>query len=241
MVIGSQQAVGSYSARFSSVATGTSTQPRRAGSSNAPADKMEVLSSNRDPVETLSAGFGEGSVSVPTVAIRTLGRGIEGARRVVPTLEELQGEYRARLAAQREAQTETLQRRETPAVGVRLSRSAQQAAYQTQTQGFMNRLNGTGETAQAQGFMNRLNGTAETAQAQGFMKRLNETAETAQAQGFMNRLNETAKTAQAPIKNDIPPAQGPTGSARVNGQALDYIRAQTGAETEQSPTFNVLI
>ena len=209
MVIGSQQAVGSYTARFSSVATGTSTQPRRAGSSNALADKMEVLSSNRDSVETLSAGFGEGSVSVPTVAIRTLGRGIEGARRVVPTLEELQAEHRARLAAQREAQTETLQKRDTSSVGVRLSSAAQQAAYQTQTQGFMNRLNGT--------------------------------AETAQAQGFMNRLNETVKTAQAPIKGDTPPAQGPTGSARVNGQALDYIRARTGAETEQSPTFNVLI
>jgi hypothetical protein len=225
MVIGSQQAVGLYTARFSSVATGTVTQPSRAAASKAVADKVEVLSSNRDPVETLSAGFGEGSVSVPTVAIRTLGRGIEGARQVVPTLEELQGEYRARLAAQREAQAETLQKRDTSSVDVQLSRSAQQAADQTQTQGFMNGLNETAKAAQTQGFMNRLN----------------ETAKTAQTQGFTNRLNETAKTAQVPIKSDIPTAQGPTGSARVNGQALDYIRAQTSAETEQSPTFNVLI
>ena len=209
MVIGSQQSVGVYTARFSSVATGTLTQPSRAAGSKALADNMEVLSSNRDSVETLRTGFGEGSVSVPTVAIRTLGKGIEGARQVVPTLEELQAEHRAHLAEQRQAQTETLQKRETPAVDVRLSRSAQQTAYQTQTQGLMNRLNGTVETAHAQGFMNKLKGTVETA--------------------------------QTPIKSDIPPAQGPTGSARVNGQALDYIRAQTGAETEQSPTFNVLI
>lgn len=202
MVIGSQQSVGLYAARFLPVAAGTRAQPSRAagakavggrgiGETRLQAQKTEIPFPGQDTVETLRTGFGEGSVSVPTVAVRTLGKGLDGARQVVPTLEELQAEHRTRLAEQREAQNETRQKRETPAVDVQLSRSAQQAADQ--------------------------------------------------AQSFVNGLNETAKTAQARIKGESPPAQSPTATVRVNGQALDYIRAQTGAETQQSPTFNILV
>jgi len=164
---------------------------RGIGETRLQAQKTEIPFPGQDTVETLRTGFGEGSVSVPTVAVRTLGKGLDGARKVVPTLEELQAEHRTRLAEQREAQNETRQKRETPAVDVQLSRSAQRAADQ--------------------------------------------------AQSFVNGLNETAKRAQARIKGESPPAQSPTATVRVNGQALDYIRAQTGAETQQSPTFNILV
>ncbi|MCX5769954.1 MAG: hypothetical protein NTZ09_06740 [Candidatus Hydrogenedentes bacterium] len=60
-----------------------------------------------------TAGFGKDSVSVPGAAIRTIQRGVEGAREVVPTVEELRAELRARLSRDREARdAEAEQRRQ---------------------------------------------------------------------------------------------------------------------------------
>lgn len=50
---------------------------------------------------TLRAGFGDGTVSVPVATVKTLGKGLEGARRVVPSLSDLQQELRSRLAEER--------------------------------------------------------------------------------------------------------------------------------------------
>lgn len=49
------------------------------------------------------AGFGKGTVSAPAAAARTLHRGLESARRVVPTLAEVREDVRARLDEQRQA------------------------------------------------------------------------------------------------------------------------------------------
>ncbi|HUW59591.1 MAG TPA: hypothetical protein VMZ06_01190 [Candidatus Bathyarchaeia archaeon] len=58
---------------------------------------------NRRPPDFAKAGFGEGSVSVPGAAIRTIRRGVESAREVVPTVEDLRRDLRARLSRDREA------------------------------------------------------------------------------------------------------------------------------------------
>ncbi len=69
---------------------------------------------NRRPPDFARAGFGEDSVSVPGAAIRTVQRGVESAREVVPTAEELRAELRARLSQEREArQAEAEQHRWT--------------------------------------------------------------------------------------------------------------------------------
>ena len=52
-------------------------------------------------------------MSVPGAAIRTIRRGVEGAREVVPTVEELRDQLRARLSRDREArEAEAEQRRQ---------------------------------------------------------------------------------------------------------------------------------
>lgn len=67
----------------------------------------EVLFNKRQP-DILRTGFGQGTVSVPTAAIRTLGKGIEGVRQMVPTTEELREELRTRAAELRETQQQEL-------------------------------------------------------------------------------------------------------------------------------------
>jgi len=56
---------------------------------------------------TLRAGFGDGTVSVPVATVKTLGKGLEGARQVVPTLSDLQQQLRSRLAEERTSAADT--------------------------------------------------------------------------------------------------------------------------------------
>lgn len=90
------------------------------------------MSAKRTSSDTLQAGFGEGTVSVPGATIRTLWKGLDGARRVIPTLEELQQERRTRLAEQRDTQAETMKERETRSPNAQFFRASQKAAFQAQ-------------------------------------------------------------------------------------------------------------
>ncbi len=57
----------------------------------------------RRPPDFVRAGFGKGTVSVPAAAVHTLDRGLESARRPVPTLDEVREEVGTRLAEERRA------------------------------------------------------------------------------------------------------------------------------------------
>ena len=192
MVIGFQQSVGLRPTRHS---LETPTQTVRAASSK---EHGEVRTRNTDgpffnqkPPDPLRTGFGKGTVSVPSVTVRTLGDGMDGARNVVPTVEELQEQHRTRLEERREAQLATLEERTTRPVGVQVLRSPGEAA--------------------------------------------------AQAQSLINRLDQAAQAAQARVNGESLPEEAPTATVRVNGQAINYLRAQTGAEFQKTPTFNVLV
>ncbi|MCC6697562.1 MAG: hypothetical protein IT365_18175 [Candidatus Hydrogenedentes bacterium] len=52
----------------------------------------------RKEVPIPRVGFGEGSVSVPAAAVRTLDRNLEAASKLIPTLEETRKRLRERLA-----------------------------------------------------------------------------------------------------------------------------------------------
>jgi len=93
--------------------------------------------------ETLRTGFGQGTVSPPTVVVRTLGRGLDGARRVVPSPEEVLEEFRARRAEDREDDVRQVEERRTERVEPALPNPVEQA------RGFINALNQSAATAQA--------------------------------------------------------------------------------------------
>lgn len=68
-----------------------------------------------EPRVVQRVGFGEGTVSVPVAAARTLGSGLDSARRVVPSVEELLNERRARSAEEREERARELEENEPQA------------------------------------------------------------------------------------------------------------------------------
>jgi len=68
-------------------------------------DQTPPRNRNRGEQEdTLQVGFGENTVSVPGVALSTVGRNLANARDAVPSVEELQDELRARQAEARARQ-----------------------------------------------------------------------------------------------------------------------------------------
>jgi hypothetical protein len=81
------------------------------------AAESTALSGKSAAAETLHAGFGDGTVSVPVATIRTIGKGMEGARQVVPTLDELQQQLRAHLAEQRTSFSDKTTQSEAANVG----------------------------------------------------------------------------------------------------------------------------
>lgn len=105
-------------------------QPRVGASTLGDTKKTELPPMlNRQPPDFARAGFGEGTVSMPGVAIRTIGRGMESARRIVPTVEELRAEVRERLARQREARLEEMEQpRQVVATRIELFESARKTA-----------------------------------------------------------------------------------------------------------------
>jgi hypothetical protein len=149
------------------------------------------LFSKQDPQDIIRAGFGEGTVSVPTATVRTLNKGLISARRIVPSVEELRGELRARFAQEREAQAEELETRRAREGNEGVPQAvAQQAA------------------AQAQNLINALDRTAAVAQARvaGETPPPNEeTAATVQINGralnYLRTQSDTAAAASAPTFN----------------------------------------
>ncbi|NIA13974.1 MAG: hypothetical protein GWP08_07830 [Nitrospiraceae bacterium] len=111
--------------------SGASTANGLLGTTRTP-DSVAVMFDRSQP-DIVRSGFGEGTLSLPTAAIRTLGRGLESAGRIVESLQQRRDEARARLAEQRRAQ-----QRE-----VRFTNPAQQS------RDFVNALNRTAETALA--------------------------------------------------------------------------------------------
>ena len=99
--------------------------------------------------DTLRVGFGEGTVSVPGSAVRTLQRGIREAARVVPSLQELQEEARQKATEQQErllgTQEQAAPARDLGTIDVPQARA--QAAQQAET--FINRLDKTARVSQA--------------------------------------------------------------------------------------------
>jgi len=103
--------IGSYGAAEYVALPRQSAQTARTLGDMTPPDPPPML--NPRPPDFATAGFGKGSVSVPGAAIRTIQRGVEGAREAVPTVEELRSELRARLSRDREArEAEAEQRRQ---------------------------------------------------------------------------------------------------------------------------------
>lgn len=84
--------------------------PRRAAAELYPpaqANAQNVNTPEAPPIP--KAGFGEGTASQATAAYVTLGRGLYSARQLVPTVEDLRAELRARLAETR-ARREEIER-----------------------------------------------------------------------------------------------------------------------------------
>lgn len=78
--------------------------PRTAAAELYPPARSSAKSSGTDDSEAPplpKAGFGEGTASQATAAFVTLGRGLHSARQIVPTVEDLRAELRARLAENR--------------------------------------------------------------------------------------------------------------------------------------------
>lgn len=84
-------------------------QTRRTLGDTAPRDLPAML--ERRTPEVPRAGFGRGTVSVPGAAFHTIKRGMDGARKVVPTVEELRAELRARRSREREARADAEEQR----------------------------------------------------------------------------------------------------------------------------------
>lgn len=93
-----------------------------------------------EPAERIGLGFGENTVSVPGLAVQTIGRNMTAARTMIPTIEEVLQEQRARaeehraealedLEARRAALEENLQQ---PASRLDFQRAESQARAQTQ-------------------------------------------------------------------------------------------------------------
>jgi hypothetical protein len=103
-----------------------------------PLDTSDTPAMFKRQEDTIRSGFGDGTVSVPTAAIRTLGSGLESARRVVPSVDQLQYETRADMANERRAMARELQ--DTQQQNMRQITLAPQKAAE-QAQDFINTVN----------------------------------------------------------------------------------------------------
>ena len=113
--------------------------PRLRGAAQAAADDPE-LGFGRDQAETPQVGFGQGTVSAPAAVLRTVGRNMQEARQLVPSLESLQEEARTRADAERQRIMDTVREREPrPSMTTTITQAQTQAAGQARR--FINALN----------------------------------------------------------------------------------------------------
>jgi hypothetical protein len=68
-----------------------------------------LLSTHDASTQDLHAGFGEDTISAPTASMQTLGYGIDAAKKVVPTYEELREQNQEQLEELRDKQTASAQ------------------------------------------------------------------------------------------------------------------------------------
>lgn len=105
---------------------------------------------NREPREVLRLGFGDGTVSVPGMAQRTVRRGMQNAERLVPTVEELREQVRVRSAEARERVAQQSQRNDRPVpVPQTVDYLGMEARAAAEARDFINTLDRTARRAQA--------------------------------------------------------------------------------------------
>jgi hypothetical protein len=124
----------------------------RGGAAAAPRPESQAVPASRDREETeiARAGFGAGTVSVPTAAVRALGTNLDNARQIVPTVEQSRAELRERLAQERALkEAETTEQAQEPPEPINVSFQRNEAAARAQARQFINRLNEAAGTAQA--------------------------------------------------------------------------------------------
>ncbi len=108
-----------------------------------------VASANPFQLEEAPAnevGFGRGSISVPTAAVRTIDRNLEAAERVVPTLEETREQIRERIA---EVQEQLEGTRSDPVEIRGFDATVGRAEAVGQARSFVNGVNQAAQTALA--------------------------------------------------------------------------------------------
>ncbi len=119
-------------------------KPLGAGSNE---DNAPVLF-RQDRVDIARTGFGEGTVSTPTAVIRTLNRGLQSARKVIPTTEELRDDIRRQASFRREAASrEALKAGAVKFDALTVSNATQQAVDQARS--VVNAANEAAGAAQA--------------------------------------------------------------------------------------------
>lgn len=105
----------------------------------------------RNLIPSERAGFGDGSISVPGSAVRTLNGGLAAGRRVVPTLEEIQQQRRANQAEQSE-QRRTVNEKRAPQAAERQASPTHfevRSAAAARSRDFVRNLNTTAATTDA--------------------------------------------------------------------------------------------
>lgn len=88
-------------------------------------------------------GFGQGTISGPALALKTINRGVQAARQAVPSIPEIRAEQRAKFARMRDETELRARERDTQRVDIRLPDAASNA------RDFINRLNETAGAIQA--------------------------------------------------------------------------------------------
>jgi len=100
-------------------------------------ESVDPFTRYRARPEPERVGFGRGSVSVPTVTVRTIDRNVESARQAVPTIEETRQRIRERLDEVQQQLTSEAETPERPKFDVTVG--APQAAAQARS--FINDVN----------------------------------------------------------------------------------------------------
>lgn len=118
--------------------------PRTLGSPRPEGQDFALFRENSPPARRV--GFGEGTISGPAAALETIERGVRNTREIVPTIQELRAEQRARTAdARRATQQEPPQPRERRNFRIE-SRLPEPSAL---ARNFINELNDTAAANQA--------------------------------------------------------------------------------------------
>lgn len=104
---------------------------------------------DRDTTPPDRAGFGQGSVSVPGSAARTLRSGLEAGRRLLPDPAEVLEEFQERQAEQRERAEAQQESRETRRAELATQQFAARNQAADSARSFVNAVNAAAGTAQS--------------------------------------------------------------------------------------------